>query len=114
MEAIARRCGAVSVTVAADNAEALRLATARRAAFSALARVSPTTILEDATVPRSELTKMINFIQEVGAKHRLQDKDIFQTLGHQLGTLTPRPQTPGRFGGNSSHATRGSKPHQGR
>jgi glycolate oxidase len=78
MEAIARQCGAVSITVAADNAEALRLATARRAAFSALARVSPTTILEDATVPRSRLTEMINFIQSVGEKHRLR----IGTFGH--------------------------------
>jgi glycolate oxidase len=43
--------GATSVRLAADAAEASRLATARRSAFSALARVKPTTILEDATVP---------------------------------------------------------------
>ncbi len=78
METIARRCGAVSVVLAKDADEAARLATARRSAFSALARVSPTTILEDATVPRSELTKMINFIQEVGARHRLR----IGTFGH--------------------------------
>ncbi len=78
MEAIARRCGAVSVQLARDAAEAARLSTARRSAFSALARVSPTTILEDATVPRSELTKMIRFIQEVGARHRLR----IGTFGH--------------------------------
>ena len=78
MEAIARQCGAVRVQVAANAEEAARLATARRAAFSALARVSPTTILEDATVPRSELTKMIRFIQEVGARHQLR----IGTFGH--------------------------------
>ena len=78
MEEIARKCGAASVIVAQDAAHAARLATARRAAFSALARVSPTTILEDATVPRSELTKMINFIQQVGAKHQLR----IGTFGH--------------------------------
>jgi glycolate oxidase len=78
MEAIARKCGALQVQVAANAEEAARLATARRAAFSALARVSPTTILEDATVPRSELTKMIRFIQEVGARHQLR----IGTFGH--------------------------------
>src|SRR5882724_11076600 len=67
MEEIARRCGAKAVQIAANAGEAAKLATARRSAFSALARVSPTTILEDATVPRSELTKMIRFIQDVGA-----------------------------------------------
>lgn len=78
MEAIARKCGATQVQVAANAEEAARLATARRAAFSALARISPTTILEDATVPRSELTKMIRFIQEVGARHQLR----IGTFGH--------------------------------
>jgi glycolate oxidase len=78
MEEIARRCGAVSVIVAKDADEAARLATARRSAFSALARESPTTILEDATVPRSELAKMINFIQSVGEKYKLH----VGTFGH--------------------------------
>ena len=78
MEQIARACGAVTVQVAANAEEAAKLATARRSAFSALARVAPTTILEDATVPRSELTKMIRFIQEVGARHRLR----IGTFGH--------------------------------
>lgn len=78
MEAVARRCGAVTVTLAANAEEAAKLSTARRAAFSALARVSPTTILEDATVPRSELTKMINFIQEIGERYRLR----IGTFGH--------------------------------
>ena len=64
--------------IARDADEATRLASARRTAFSALARVSPTTILEDATVPRSELTKMIRFVQEVGARHRLK----IGTFGH--------------------------------
>jgi glycolate oxidase len=78
MEEIARRCGAVNVQIAANAEEAAKLSTARRSAFSALARVSPTTILEDATVPRSELTKMIRFIQEVGARHQLR----IGTFGH--------------------------------
>ena len=70
--------GATSVRLAADAAEAASLAKARRSAFSALARVKPTTILEDATVPRTELATMIRFIQETAAKHRL---DI-ATFGH--------------------------------
>lgn len=78
MEKIARDCGATSVVLARDGAESAKLATARRSAFSALARVSPTTILEDATVPRSELTRMIEFIQEVGARHQLR----IGTFGH--------------------------------
>ncbi len=75
---ICRANGATSVRLAADAAEAGRLAAARRSAFSALARVKPTTILEDATVPRTELATMIRFIQDVGARHRI---DI-ATFGH--------------------------------
>lgn len=78
MSRIARENGAKDVKVAASAEEADRLATARRAAFSALARRRPTTVLEDATVPRSELTKMIQFIQDVGQRHQL----LIGTFGH--------------------------------
>jgi glycolate oxidase len=70
--------GATSVKRAASAEEAVRLATARRSAFSALARLRPTTILEDVTVPRSELAGMVRAVQAVAEKHRL---DI-ATFGH--------------------------------
>ncbi len=78
MEALARKAGALEVRVAKDDAEANKLATARRSAFSALARLSPTTILEDATVPRSELAKMIRFVAEIAKKYNLR----VGTFGH--------------------------------
>jgi len=78
MESIARKNGAVEVRVAKDDAEATNLATARRSAFSALARVAPTTILEDATVPRSELARMIRFVAAVASKLKLR----IGTFGH--------------------------------
>jgi len=72
MEQICRAHGCAEVRVAKDEAEATQLAAARRTAFSALARVAPTTILEDVTVPRSELGRMIRFIQTVAKKHSLR------------------------------------------
>ncbi|MEC8972307.1 MAG: FAD-linked oxidase C-terminal domain-containing protein [Verrucomicrobiota bacterium] len=78
MEDLAKANGAMNVRVAADAAEADQLATARRSAFSALARLAPTTILEDATVPRSELAQMIRFVAEVAKKHDLK----IGTFGH--------------------------------
>jgi glycolate oxidase len=78
MEALARKNGAMEVRVAQDDAEAAKLATARRSAFSALARLAPTTILEDATVPRSELAKMIRFVEAVAKKYKLR----IGTFGH--------------------------------
>jgi glycolate oxidase len=78
MAEIARRHGATSVQVAQNPEEAARLASARRVAFSALARVAPTTILEDATVPRSELANMIRFIQQIALKYAV----AVGTFGH--------------------------------
>ena len=78
MEQICRAQGCTSVRVARDELEGTQLATARRSAFSALARVEPTTILEDVTVPRSELATMIRFIQATAAKHQLR----MGTFGH--------------------------------
>ena len=78
MDEIARANGCREVRKAATEAEANALAGARRSAFSALARVSPTTILEDATVPRSELARMIRFVDQVAKKHRLR----IGTFGH--------------------------------
>ena len=78
MMEIARTHGAREVKMAADEAEGARLAAARRNAFSALARIKPPTILEDVTVPRSELARMVTFINQTAAKHRL----LIGTFGH--------------------------------
>jgi glycolate oxidase len=78
MAEMAKKNGALAVRMAKDDAEATKLATARRSAFSALARVAPTTILEDATVPRSELARMIRFVDEIAKKYSLR----IGTFGH--------------------------------
>ena len=78
MEAIARENRARDVRAARDDAEALQLASARRNAFAALARQRPTTILEDVTVPRSELATMVRFIADTAAALNLQ----IGTFGH--------------------------------
>src|SRR5262249_50163661 len=78
MEELARKNSAIEVRVAKDDAEATRLAAARRNAFSALARVAPTPILEDATVPKSELAKIIRFVSTGAQKYKLR----IGTFGH--------------------------------
>ncbi len=78
MEKICRDKGCLEVRVAKDEADAAKLASARRTAFAALARVAPTTILEDATVPRSELAKMIRFVEAIAQKYKLK----VGTFGH--------------------------------
>ena len=78
MERHARENGAREVRIARDENEALQLAGARRNAFAALARQRPTTILEDVTVPRSELAAMVAFVAETAARFGLQ----IGTFGH--------------------------------
>jgi glycolate oxidase len=78
MEAIARAHRARDVRAARSEAEGLQLAAARRNAFAALARRRPTTILEDVTVPRSELAAMVSYIAETAGAFNLQ----IGTFGH--------------------------------
>ena len=78
IEELCRAHGASSVRRAANATEATQLATARRSAFSALARLRPTTILEDVTVPRSELAGMIRAVEAIAKKHDL----TIATFGH--------------------------------
>ncbi len=65
VKTICEKNNALYVKVARDEDEANKLKAARRSAFSALARVQPTTILEDATVPRSKLPEMLEAIQKI-------------------------------------------------
>ena len=95
METIAREHRARDVRAARDDAEALQLAAARRNAFSALARRRPTTILEDVTVPRSELATMVSFIAATAARYDLE----IGTFGHMGdGNLHPTFLTDERDG----------------
>ncbi|WP_078382118.1 glycolate oxidase subunit GlcD [Sutcliffiella halmapala] len=84
---------AVSVQLAKTEIEAEALRTARRSALSALARLKPTTILEDATVPRSEIAKMVNAINEIAVRHNVK----ICTFGHAGdGNLHPTVPTDAR------------------
>jgi glycolate oxidase len=75
---LCKRHNCIEIKIAQNAAEAIRLKTARRAAFSALARVRPTTILEDVTVPRSELAPMLERINSIAAKYNV----LFGNFGH--------------------------------
>ncbi|SHN34912.1 glycolate oxidase [Gracilibacillus kekensis] len=84
---------AVSVNVAESEEEADSLRTARRSALSAMARLKPTTILEDATVPRSEIAKMVVSINEIADKYEVN----ICTFGHAGdGNLHPTCLTDAR------------------
>lgn len=50
----------------------------RRSALAALARIRPTTLLEDITVPRSRLVEMVKTIEDISRKYDL----LVGTFGH--------------------------------
>ncbi|MBW5445129.1 FAD-binding protein [Cohnella sp. CFH 77786] len=81
------------IEVAENREQAEKLLTARRSAFTALARIRPTTILEDATVPRSRIADMVLRINEIAGKHGVS----IATFGHAGdGNLHPTATTDAR------------------
>lgn len=78
MRLLAGAHGATEVTMAANEAEAVRLASARRMAFPALARKRPTTVLEDVSVPRSKLVEMVTRVRQIAERENL----MIGTFGH--------------------------------
>ncbi|MCY8351286.1 glycolate oxidase subunit GlcD [Bacillus haynesii] len=78
IEEICKKRNAVSVQTAQTESDAENLREARRTALSALARLKPTTILEDATVPRSEIAEMVKAINTIAEKHQIS----ICTFGH--------------------------------
>lgn len=78
IERLAGEHGAREVRRAHSEEEATRLASARRTAFSALARLAPTVVLEDVTVPRSELARMVAHIAQVSERYGVK----IGTFGH--------------------------------
>jgi len=79
-KAVAKVCkennGELRIAETAEERE--KLWTARRAALPALAQVSPTTVLEDATVPRSKIPDMLKALTEIAKKYKL----TIGTFGH--------------------------------
>ncbi|HEY8909985.1 MAG TPA: FAD-linked oxidase C-terminal domain-containing protein [Desulfosporosinus sp.] len=78
VERILKEEGAVQVKIAKDDAERDLLWLARRSALPALAQKRPTTVLEDATVPRSKIPDMLKAIRRIATKYNLQ----IATFGH--------------------------------
>jgi glycolate oxidase len=78
VEALCRQHGAASIRVARDAAERTKVWEARRSALSALAKLKPTLVLEDATVPRSKIPAMVAAIGGISREYRLS----IGTFGH--------------------------------
>jgi glycolate oxidase len=78
VESLCQQLGAMKVRVAQNAAERDKVWEARRAALSALAKLKPTVVLEDATVPRSKIPTMIRSLEEISRQFDL----TIGTFGH--------------------------------
>jgi glycolate oxidase len=78
VEEICKKNGATELKVAKDAAERDAVWQARRDALPALAKLKPTCVLEDATVPRSKIPAMIEALDQISTKYDL----TIGTFGH--------------------------------
>ncbi len=78
VETLCKKLGATTINVARTDAERDKIWAARRSALSALAKLKPTLVLEDATVPRSKIPDMVKALQKIAEKYKI---DI-GTFGH--------------------------------
>ncbi|MEA4901472.1 FAD-binding oxidoreductase [Desulfitobacterium sp.] len=93
VEKILAEEGATEVKLAKDDKERDQIWLARRNALPALAQLKPTTVLEDATVPRSKIPAMIKAIRQIAEKYDL----TIGTFGHAGdGNLHPTILTDAR------------------
>jgi glycolate oxidase len=69
--------GAREVRVAKDEAERALLWAGRRGAFGAVARITPSYLVCDGTVPRTALPKVLRKVAEVSKKYNLMIPNVF-------------------------------------
>jgi len=69
--------GARDVRVATDEAERALLWAGRRGAFGAVARITPSYLVCDGTVPRTALPKVLRKVAEVSKKYNLMIPNVF-------------------------------------
>jgi glycolate oxidase len=75
--AICNRCGAREVRLAADESERQKLWKARKQAFGAIGRISPSYCTQDGVVPRSKLPLMLKRITEISKKYDVKVVNVF-------------------------------------
>jgi glycolate oxidase len=74
---ICRRCGAREVRQADDAKQRKLLWKARKQAFGAVGRLSPSYCTQDGVVPRTKLPHILRRIMEIGRKHDVRIVNVF-------------------------------------
>ena len=69
--------GAFEIRVAADDAERARIWRGRKSAFAAMGRLSPSYIVQDGVVPRSDLPEVLRDIARLSAEAGIRVANVF-------------------------------------
>jgi glycolate oxidase len=72
-----QRNAAIAVETCADAATRAKLWKARKSAFGAIGRISPSYCTQDACVPRSTLADVLRKVDEIGREHGLVINNVF-------------------------------------
>ncbi len=74
---ISRKHNAASVQTSASAADRAKLWKARKSAFGAIGRISPSYCTQDACVPRSKLGEVLAEVDKIGKRYGLQINNVF-------------------------------------
>ncbi|GEM84100.1 FAD-linked oxidase C-terminal domain-containing protein [Meiothermus hypogaeus] len=77
LEEVIRQSGAYEVRVAQNADERMKIWKGRKAAFSAVGRLSPDYIVQDGVVPRSRLGQALAEIERLSARYGLRVANVF-------------------------------------
>jgi len=74
---LAREAGALAVRVPANAAERETMWRGRKSAFAAMGRISPSYVVQDGVIPRSEIAKVLRDIERISAAAGLRVANVF-------------------------------------
>jgi glycolate oxidase len=100
---IAKACGARDVQVPRDEAERQLMWKGRKCAFAAVGRISPSYLVEDGVIPRSEIANVLREIGRMAAALGLRVANVFHAGD---GNLHPLVLYDGRNPGEEERAVK--------
>jgi glycolate oxidase len=77
IRAMCERSGAIEVRVATNERERALLWRARKAAFAAMGRITPSYFVQDGVIPRTRLADVLRRIDELSQEYDLQVANVF-------------------------------------
>ncbi|HZU82429.1 MAG TPA: FAD-linked oxidase C-terminal domain-containing protein [Polyangiaceae bacterium] len=74
---LVRAAGALDVRVPSDEGERALMWRGRKSAFAAMGRISPSYVVQDGVIPRSEIARVLRSISELAARAGLRVANVF-------------------------------------